>query len=296
MASEQFEKIRALVEKNQAPFVSAEKMRAALEAVGGPLPAGTTGTEVEAGGVPAEWVDTPDGNRSRVVLYLHGGGYIGGSLWSHHNLIGHLTMAMGCRVLGLDYRLAPENPHPAPVEDALAAYRWLLAEGFEPGQIAVAGDSAGGGLTVALLLAARDAGLPQPAAAVPISPWVDMGATGESLLSRADLDVMVSPGDLADTRDLFLGPDGRIDDPLASPLAGDLSGLAPMLIQVGDHEVLLSDAERLAVAVAAAGGDVTLEVAPEMLHVWHSFAGWAPESDQAIARMAEFLRARLGLS
>src|SRR4051812_19280100 len=163
-------------------------MRANLDRTGGKLPAGVTETPVTAGGVPAHWIDPPDAASDRAVLYLHGGGYVAGSLASHRNLIGHLAVAMGCRVLALQYRLAPEHPHPAPVTDAVAAYRWLLDEGFAPQPPVIAGDSAGGGLTMAPLLRARDEGLALPAAGVPISPMLALEATGASMESRAAAD------------------------------------------------------------------------------------------------------------
>jgi acetyl esterase/lipase len=203
---------------------------------------------------------------------------------------------MGCRVLALEYRLAPEHPHPAAVEGSTAAYRWLVAQGIDAGRIVIAGDSAGGGLTVATLVALRDAGDPLPAAAVPISPWVDMEGTGESITSRAEVDPMVSGAALRNIASLFVGEGGDLRDPLAAPLHADLTGLPPLLIHVGDHEVLLDDATRLAANAETAGVDVTLEVWPEMTHVWHGSAGYVPEADAAIARIAEFARPLVGLA
>jgi epsilon-lactone hydrolase len=197
-------------------------------------------------------------------------------------------------VLALDYRLAPEHPHPAPVIDAVAGYRWLLEQGVAPEHVVIAGDSAGGGLTVATLLRARDEGFPMPAAAVPISPMVDLQATGESMVTRADADPMIDRAMALEIVQLFLG-DGDRRDPHAAPLHGDLTGLPPLLIQVGDAEVLLDDSVRLADTARAAGVDVTLEVWPEMVHVFQASAGFVPEADAAIARIAEFCRAKLGL-
>jgi acetyl esterase/lipase len=206
MASEKFEKFLGLLRKQpQADRVDVAKMRAMQDRVGGKFPDGVVGTPVQAGGVPAEWIDPEGGVKDRAVLYLHGGGYVAGSIDSHRNLTGHLAQAMGCRVLALDYRLAPEHPHPAPVEDAVAAYRWLLDQGLTADHLVVAGDSAGGGLAVATLLGVRDAGLPQPALAVPISPLVDLEGTGESMTTRADADPMVSKARLLEMVGLFLG-------------------------------------------------------------------------------------------
>ena len=294
MASERFEKLRAAIARNMKGAPSdPESMRKGMEMAAMPLPDGVTGEPVDAGGVPCEWQATAD-HGDGVVLYVHGGGYVAGSVASHRNLTGHLAKASGCRVLSVDYRLAPEHPHPAPVDDAVTAYRWLLDQGIDASNIAISGDSAGGGLTVATQLAIRDQGLPMPAASVPISPWVDMSASGESFQTRADLDPMVSHENIAGIAANFLGPDGDPDDPLASPLCGDLTGLPPMLIHVGDHEVLLSDSQALAAKAEAEGVDVTLEVWPEMIHVWHSLAGMCDEADEAIAKAAEFISSHVG--
>jgi acetyl esterase/lipase len=295
MASVQFEKYLGLL--RQAPtaaHVDHLAMRKALDRTGGRFPEGVVGTAVTVGARPAEWIDPPGGAVDQVVLYLHGGGYVAGSIDSHRNLTGHLAVAVGCRVLALDYRLAPEHPHPAPVTDAVAAYRWLLDEGFAPDHVAIAGDSAGGGLTMATLLRARDEGLPMPAAAVPISPMLDMEATGESMTTRADADPMITREMALEIVQLFLG-DGDRHDPYAAPLHGELAGLPPLLIQVGDAEVLLDDSVRLADQAQAAGVDVTLEVWPEMIHVFQASAGYVPEADEAIAHIADFCRPKLGL-
>jgi acetyl esterase/lipase len=293
MASERFEKLRAAIARNMAGAPSDhESMRKGMAMTAMPLPEGVAGEAVEANGVPCEW-QTPTEAGSGVILYVHGGGYVAGSIASHRNLTGHLAAASGCRVLSVDYRLAPEHPHPAQVQDAVSAYRWLLDHGISPTSIAVSGDSAGGGLAVATQLAIKADGLPLPAASVPISPWVDMSASGESFTTRADVDPMVSGNNISQIASSFLGPDGDPNDPLASPVLGDLSGLPPMLIQVGDHEVLLSDSEALAAAAAAAGVAVELRVWPEMIHVWHSLAGMCEEADAAIAEAAAFIRSHL---
>lgn len=299
MPSAQFVKFRAILDQNRPPddVVKVEPMRSAMDAVGGRFPEGVSGKPDTVGGVAGEWIATDQADNDSVVLYLHGGGYVAGSIDSHRNLTGNLAAAMGCRVFAADYRLAPEHPHPAQVNDAAAAYRSLIADhGIDPARIAIAGDSAGGGLTVATLVALRDAGDPQPAAAIAISPWIDLEATGESASTRAEADPMVSAGSLKLIGRLFLGDNGRTDDPLAAPLHADLVGLAPMLIQVGDAEVLLDDSTRLAAKVEAAGGEATLEVWDDMVHVWHGSAGFVPEADQAIARIAEFTRPLLSLA
>lgn len=241
-------------------------------------------------------------DQAAAVLYLHGGGYVAGSIDSHRNLIGHLAEAMGCRIFAADYRLAPEHPFPAPVDDAVAAYRGLVAastdggEGLDPSRIVISGDSAGGGLTVATLCALRDARDRLPAAAVPISALIDLEATGESMVSRAAADPIVSPESVPIMAELYLGEGGDVTDPLASPIHADMSGLPPLLIQVGDAEVLLDDSTRLAAMVEAAGGSAKLEVWPDMVHVWHGSAGFVPEADQAIEHIAAFARPLIGLT
>ncbi len=257
-------------------------------------PDDVTAAPVDAGGVPALWIEPDGAAADRVLLYVHGGGYVVGSVESHRKLVGHLAKAVGCRALSLDYRLAPEHPHPAAVEDSTAGYQWLLAQGIEPAHVAISGDSAGGGLTVSTLVALRDAGTPLPAAGVPLSPWVDMEGTGESMTTRADVDLIVQAEGLKMMADHFLaGHDAR--DPLAAPLYADLSGLPPLYIQVGDEETLLDDSLRLAGNAEAAGVEVRVDVFPEMQHVFQMSAGNTPEADDAVARIGDWLRPRLGL-
>ncbi len=255
------------------------------------IPEDVVVTPVIADDVPAEWVAVPGADQNRVLLYFHGGGYVIGSPATHRGLVASLSRAAHCRVLSLDYRLAPENPYPAAVEDACAAYRWLLSEGFAPQKIALAGDSAGGGLTLAALLTLRDAGEPMPGAAVPISPWTDMQATGDSMRTNVKSDPMVEPGGLMGMAKMYLG-NADPTQPTAAPLHGNFAGLPPLLIQVGALETLLDDATRVADKARAAGVDVTLEVWPEMVHVWHLFAPMLPEGREAILRIGEFVTAR----
>lgn len=245
-----------------------------------------------AGGVPAEWVEAPEIDRHRVLLYLHGGGYTSGSPATHRDLAGRLSRAAGVRVLNVDYRLAPEHPHPAAVEDATAAYRWLLDRGVDAAGAAVAGDSAGGGLTLATLVALRDEGAPLPAAAVGISPWVDLEGVGASMDTKADADPMVQREGLLEMARAYLGPHPP-RTPLAAPLHADLRGLPPLLLHVGTAETLLDDAVRFAERAREAGVDVTLEAWDDMIHVWHIFAPMLPEGQQAIERVGAFLRKRL---
>jgi acetyl esterase/lipase len=271
-----------------------QEARADLDALAGgaPLPDEVRFEPVDAGGVPAGWIAAPEASPTRVLLYLHGGGYVRGSVTTHRRMVAALSAASGATALALDYRLAPENPFPAAVDDAVAAYRWLLGRGVPPASIAVAGDSAGGGLTVATLVALRDGRTALPAAAVAISPWSDLACAGETMTSRAALDPMVQRKDLLAMAAAYLGgADPRT--PLASPLHADLRGLPPLLVQVGTRETLLDDAERLATAARTAGVDATLARWEGMIHVWHAFAPLLPEADAAIEEAGRFVRERL---
>ncbi|HTO58747.1 MAG TPA: alpha/beta hydrolase, partial [Pseudomonadales bacterium] len=262
-----------------------------MEAMAGamPLAADITREDVSAGGVSAAWITAPNAVRDRTILYLHGGGYVIGSINTHKELASRLSRAAQARVLLIDYRLAPEHPHPAAVDDALAAYRWLLSKGADPKRTAVAGDSAGGGLTVATLVAIRDAGLPVPATGVCLSPWVDLEGLGDSMTTKSAADPMVQRDGLLKMAAAYLaGKDPRT--PLAAPLYANLGGLPPLLIQVGTAETLLDDATRLAERARKAGVNVTLEPWEDMIHVWQAFAPLLPEGQQAIERIGEFVR------
>ncbi len=273
------------------PNLSVQETRAGFEQMAAMFPvAGDVKCEpVSAGGVKAEWVDAPGADPNRAILYLHGGGYVIGSINTHRSLAGRLSRASKARVLLIDYRLAPENPHPAAVEDAVAAYRWMLQQGLKPSRIAVSGDSAGGGLTVATLVAIRDAKLAMPAAGVPISPWVDLEGIGDSMTTKATVDPIVQKAGLLQMAQAYLaGKDPRT--PLAAPLYADLSGLPPLLIQVGTAETLLDDASRLAERARKAGVQVTYEPWENMIHVWHLFAPMLDEGQQAIERIGAFVQ------
>jgi epsilon-lactone hydrolase len=248
-----------------------------------------TSTPVDAGGVRSEWIVPPGATEGRVLLYLHGGGYVVGSVDMYRDLISRLARAAGARALGIDYRLAPEHPFPAAVEDATAAYRWLVSHGTAPARIAIAGDSAGGGLTLATLTALRDAGEPLPAAAACLSPWVDLQGIGASMTSKAAVDPFVQKEMIQFMAQQYLG-DRDPRTPLAAPLYADLQGLPPLLIQVGTAEVLLDDATRIAERARAAGVEVSLEVWDDMIHVWQLFAPILPEGQQAIERIGAFIR------
>lgn len=252
------------------------------------------GVRVEAdhlGGVPVEWI-VPDGAAEAPVLFhLHGGGYVLGNPAASRPLTIAFALKSGARVVSIDYRLAPENPFPAAVEDALKAYRALLTQGFAPGGVAFGGESAGGGLVVATMLAARDAGLAMPASAFAISPWTEMACSADSFDTLAHLDPMLTRRALKEMADAYLAGASEID-PYASPLYGDLEGLPPLLIHVGSDEVLLDDAVALHARAAACGVECSLEVWDGMIHVWHMFHPMLADGDRAIDALVDFVRSQ----
>ena len=257
-----------------------------------PIPSKVKVEHVLAPPVLGEWLVAPGARNDAAVLYLHGGGYVIGSPRSHRHLAAAIGGAAKARVLLSDYRLAPEHPFPAAVDDAVAAYRWLLDRMLiAPERVVIAGDSAGGGLTVATLLALRDELAPMPAAGVCISPWVDLTCSGGSYATRAEVDPIVMRDGIDAMATAYLaGEDAKT--PLASPLFADLHGLPPLLIHVGDDEVLLDDSVQLAERARKAGVDATLDVWPKMVHVWHWFFRMLDEGQAAIDRIGEFVRAR----
>ncbi|MEA2008269.1 MAG: alpha/beta hydrolase [Chloroflexota bacterium] len=241
---------------------------------------------VDVEGTPAEWIEIPGADLG-VLLYLHGGGYALGSIDTHRELIARLARATQLRGLPLDYRLAPEHPFPAALEDAVKAYRWLLAQGFEPGQVFIAGDSAGGGLALATLVNLREAGVPLPAGAICLSPWTDLALTGTSIHSKAKADPMLDPESLYQYVEYYVG-EYETTNPLISPLYADVEGLPPLLIQVGADEILLDDATRFAEKARKSGVDATLEVWDEMFHVFQ-ITPFLTEAKQAVNHIAEFV-------
>ena len=245
---------------------------------------------VKAGSVPAEWVSAPNADASRAILYLHGGGYVIGSINTHRGMAGRISRAAQARVLVIEYRLAPEHPFPAAVEDSVTAYKWMLDQKIAPSKIAVAGDSAGGGLTVATLVAIRDQKLPTPGAGVCLSPWIDMEGIGDSMKTKAAEDPMVQKAGLLQMAKWYLGnKDPRT--PLAAPLYADLTGLPPLLIQVGTAETLLDDSTRLAERARKAGVKVSYEPYEKMIHVFQVFAPMLDEGKDAIEKIGAFVRA-----
>lgn len=240
----------------------------------------------------AEWLRPKAAPDGKVLLYLHGGAYVVGNCRTHRQMVSHIARASGINALVPEYRLAPEHPFPAAIDDAVGVYRSLLADGIAPADIIIAGDSAGGGLTVAALLALRHAGEPMPAAAVLLSPFLDVTASGESATTRAAQDPWFEAKDMAVVvRNYCDGENLR--NPLISPVFANMAGLPPMYIQVGDDEILLSDSTRLAANIEEAGGEVELEVWPEMWHVFQLFIGKMPESRKAIKKIGAYIGRRL---
>lgn len=296
MASPEMDLIYEMM-RDQPPLEggSVEEQREAMEAMVGTLapPLGTEIELVEFDRFDAEWIHAPDVGDAGALLYLHGGAYCIGSINTHRALAARLSAAAGLAVLLPGYRLAPEHPHPAAVEDALVAYRWLLDHGLAPSRLAVAGDSAGGGLALATLVSLRDdePGL-LPAAAALLSPWVDLTQSSESVRANASSDPVVDRAGLDESASWYAaGADLR--SPLLSPRFADLTGLPPLLVQVGESEILLDDATGTAAAAEEAGVDVTLEVWPEVFHVWQASAGMTPEGDEAVAGIGRYLAERL---
>ena len=245
--------------------------------------------------VPVEWITAPNASEDAVLLFLHGGGYVIGSPDSHRHLVANLSEETGLQGLLVDYRLAPEDPFPAAVEDAISVYAALLTHGFEAEEIVVAGDSAGGGLVIAMMLAIRDANLPLPAAGICLSPWNDLTGTAKSLETNASVDPTVTKESLDFFAGEYLGEEDA-QNPYASPLFGDFTGLPPLLIQVGSVEVLLDDAVMLAERAKEAGVSVTLEVWDEMIHVWHRYYPVLQEAREANARIGEYVRGIVSVS
>lgn len=257
-----------------------------------PMPSRVEVERVAVGLMPAEWLRPRGAPQERGVLFLHGGAFTMGSCTTHRALASRIAIAGGTAVLLPEFRLAPEHPFPASLEDCLTAYRWLLDRGTPPRRIALAGDSSGAALAVSLAMRTRDGGLPLPAAIACLSPWADLGLTGETLTTRAQLDPVCSVSESRFHAGHYIGAlDPR--DPRLSPIYADLRGLPPILIQAGDHEILLSDALRLAERARTCGVETELEVWDGMWHVWHFFAGYVPEAREAIDRVGAFLREHL---
>jgi acetyl esterase/lipase len=285
--------IRMTWDKDAGPGFEAARLRnreAKLSARFARVPADVEVTRVMAGPVRAEWIEPKGAQFHRVILYFHGGGYTMGSLDTHRNLVARIAKAAGARALVLNYRLAPEHPFPAPLEDALAAYRWLLMEGLEPGGIAFAGDQAGAGLALAAAMTLRDNRAPMPGALVALSPWTDLALSGRSILRNAAKDPTLSIEMLAYFAQNYL--QGALPtNPLASPLYGRHGGLPSMLIHAGANEILRDDATRLAERAHKAGVDCSIEVYDGQAHAFQLF-DMLPEAEASVARLGAFIKSR----
>lgn len=257
-------------------------------------PTNVTYEEVQAGGRRALWANPIGAAEDRVILFLHGGGFIAGSINCHRKMAAHLAKATGCRTLLPDYRLAPEHPFPAQLEDCFAVYRWLLDEGFKPGHIATAGDSAGGNLATSVCLKLRDKDLPLPAAIIGISPWYDMEASGTSIDANAERCAIGKRATYERIIAMVLNGHSP-KDPLANPLYADAAGLPPVYLSGSSEEALLDNSDRFAAVARRAGVDVTVVIGEGMQHVYEFMAGRAPEADKAIADIAHWLRPKIGL-
>ena len=279
------------------PDMSLEETRAIFDTWGDITsePGGVDYIEEDCDGVPCMWAAPKGAANDRVLVCTHGGGYVTGSMYTHRKMFGHLAKETGCRALILHYRRAPEDTHPAQVDDAVKVYEWLLGQGLKPEHIATTGDSAGGALCTTMLLAARDKGLPAPAGCMPMSPYYDMEFTGESMVSNAGNDVLVSKEIASNMASTFLGG-ASPKDPLANPFYADLKGLPPMYIQVGGHEALLDDSVRFEKKAKAEGVEIKLDIYPEMQHVFQFMVGFAPEANDAVQKMAQWVRPKLGLA
>lgn len=288
------DKLRNALRANaSSPDASPEQLRADIDAHSGNMyvPEQVTVEPTTVGGIGAERLTPPGDTGGRTVLYLHGGGYCLGSLLSVRGLGAGIALASKAAVVDLDYRLAPEHPCPAGIDDVLTAYDALLAEGVEPARLAIGGDSAGGGLTVASLVAIRDSGRPPPAAGFGISPSTDAATLGASMETNADLDPMVTRESLERLAGWYAGELPR-DDPRVSPSRADLADLPPLLVQVGEAECLLDDAQKFADVARAAGVDLTYEQWPDMIHVWHMFAPRLPAAAAALEAIGSWLAQR----
>lgn len=278
------------------PGMSLEGLRDLLEKCGDLAsdPGGVDYLDVDVEGTPCLWAVPHGCAEDRVMISLHGGGCVTGSRFSHRKLFAHIAKAVGCRALIVDYQRAPEHTHPAQVNESVKVYAWLLGQGIKPGHIVSVGDSAGGNLCTTLVLALRDRGLPLPAAVMPLSPWYDMEATGESFQRNAHVERLVSREMSLNMSGMFLG-NASPHDPLANVLHADFTGYPPTYIQVGGYEALVDDALRGAARMQAAGVECTCEVFPEMQHVFQFMAGRAPEADVAIGKLAAWVKPKLGL-
>ena len=291
MSLEQLAKVRAIVEARPHFTSTMQERREAWDALAARFttPADVRIERTDLGGVPSLRVLPPGVAQDRAILFFHGGGFVLGSARTHQELLSRLARSAGVQGIAIDYRLAPEHPFPAGLDDCVSAYAGLLATGMKPERIAFAGDSAGGTFVISTMLAARERGLPLPACGLCWSGWYDLTASSPSYVTNAERDYFVPPGFAQVAPKVYLqGADPR--SPMASPIFGDLAGLPPVFIQVGEPEVLSDDARWLAQRLRDAGGEATLEVWPDMCHIWQFFGQMLDEGREATERSGEFIR------
>ncbi len=294
MVSKEFENLRRLLKERR---VNAEKKRVEeerknLEQITAciPFPKYIELEKFLINEISSSWIKILNCNQKNVILYLHGGGYVAGSIETNKDLVARIARISNCRILFIEYRLAPENPFPAALEDAISAYEWLIStENISPENIILFGESAGGGLTLATLIKLKDLSLQLPAAAILLSPWVDLDFTGDSIKTKAKIDPFITLDTMLFYARLYIG-NNNPRNPYMSPLYADLKGLPPLLIHVGSAELLLDDARRLAEKAKNSGVEVELEIWDELTHVFHAFAGWIPEGQKAINKIGVFIR------
>ena len=291
MAGSEIDAIRKLLTSKPRPVGWAER-RGRLDEVGSvwPIADDIRCTAVDLGGVPGEWSIAPGSDASRVLLFFHGGGYCSGSILSHRRMVTEAGRAAGARTLAVGYRLAPEHPFPAALDDAMTAWRFLQTAGVAAAHVAVGGDSAGGGLTIALINQLREAGVEQPACAWLVSPWTDLTMSGATLGTKDAVDPLIHKSYLKELADAYVSTELDRKDPRVSPLYSDLRGFPPALVQVGSDETLLSDATRFAEAAGAAEVAVTLEIWPRIIHAWPLWNAHLEAGRRAIGNAGAFIR------
>ena len=286
--------IRDLLDSKPRPVGWAAR-RQRLDEIGSvwPVASDVTLTAVDINGIPGEWSTVPGSNSSRVLLFLHGGGYCSGSIISHRRMVSEAGRAAGVRTLAIGYRLAPENPFPAAFDDAVTAWHFLRRQGVAAEHIAIGGDSAGGGLSLAVALKLHDIKEELPACLWLVSPWTDLTMSGSTLITKDVVDPLIHKGYLRELADAYLGSASDRKDPRVSPLFANLTGMPPLLIQVGSAETLLDDAIRLAAAAGEADVSVTLEIWPHMIHAWHLWNAHLEPGQQALGNAGSFMREHL---
>lgn len=253
--------------------------------------------ETDASGISCMWILPKNCVEDRVLLCAHGGGYVGGSIYCHRKFFAHMAKAVGCKALSVDYRMAPEHPHPAPVQDMTQAYKWLLEnQGYKPENIALVGDSAGGALCLTNIESIRRSKLPMPAATMPISPWCCGDHSGESYLYNKQNDILTDKKLSGELADIVLGKNGDRKDPLSNPLYINYEDFPPIYIQVGGYEAILDDSRRIAEKARLEGAQVKIDIFPEMQHCFQLMAGKAPEADDAVRRFANWVRPIIGIA